>query len=426
MKSHFFLVALLLFPASLASAQGDPGPFGGLFGRTPNRSGVNSTVFDVRGSGGVQWGDSVFEDTNLPGQTAGAGGNAAAGASFARNTDRFNMQAGTNVDYSQTLTGPIVGGTSADGGLRLSGRLTTRWTADAGVNYRYSPYFQYHPSFVWLDSGLVVPGLPYVATAVDNHSVQSTASTSFQYGKSSTLSASASRNTTWFPGRPDSDITSTGFHGTWLRRLTRDLGLRLGYGRTRVHQQLSTSPTMIHEEIDCGIDFNKALSLSQRTTMAFSTAMSVLRPTGGEARYRLNGSVVLSRLFGRTWSASFNANRGTEFVPGLVEPVFSDSLGLSVGGLLARRVEWTTSLNGTRGEVGFDKAYGTFVAAGASTNVNFALTRHLGVYAQYGLYHHRVPPRASSIPTVARFSRQSASVGISMWIPVYARERTAE
>ncbi len=426
MRSHLFLAVLLLVPASLASAQGDPGPFGGLFGRTPNRSGVNYKVFEIRGSGGAQWGDSVFEESPVVGGSAGAGGNAAAGATFARKSDRFSLQLGSNVDYSQTLTVPMVGGTSADGGLSVGGRLSTRLSVDADVNYRYSPYFQYHPSFVWLENGLVVPGLPFVATAIDNHAFQGSVSTSYQYGKNSTLSASASRNTTWFPGSPDSNVTTTGFHGVWTRRLNRDFGLRLGYGRSRARQQSAASPTMVHETIDAGVDFNKALSLSQRTTMSFSTNMSVLRPTGSTAHYRLNGSVVLTRLFGRTWNASFNANRSTEFVAGLVEPLFADSIALSVSGLLARRVEWSTSLNGSRGEVGFDAAFGHFYSAGASTNLNFAVARYLGVYAQYGLYHHNVPAGASSIPTVARFSRQSASVGISTWIPVFTRERTGE
>lgn len=417
-----------MFPASLASAQGDPGPFGGLFGRTPNRSGVNYKVFEIRGSGGAQWGDSVFEDSlDLGGlSSAGAGGNAAVGASFARRSDRFNLQAGSNVDYSQSLTSPIIGGTSADGGLRLAGDLSTRVSAGADLNYRYSPYFQYHPSFVWLNNGLVVPGLPFVATAINNHAAQAGVNSNFKYSKSSTLSVGASFDETWFPDRPDSNVASTSVHGTWLRRLNRDLGLRLGYGRTWVHQELATSARMIHEEIDAGVDFNKMLSLSQRTTMGFSTSMSVLRPTGGTPRYRLNGNVGLSRLFGRTWSASFNATRSTEFVAGLVEPLFADSLGLSVSGMLASRVEWGTSVTGSRGEVGFDAAYGTFTTAGASTHLNFAVMRYLGVYGQYGFYHHNVPAGASSLPTVARFSRQSVSVGVSTWIPVFTRERGGE
>ena len=162
MRLHLCVAALLLLPAPPAFAQGNPGPFGGLFGRTPNRTGTDYKVFDLRGSGGVQWDDAVFEQSqDLSGRpVSGASGQSALAAAFDQRSERFRMRVGSNVDYRQTLTSQPVGGTSVDGRLELSGDLTTRVTAATSVSYRYSPYFQYHPSFVWLDGGLVVPGLP--------------------------------------------------------------------------------------------------------------------------------------------------------------------------------------------------------------------------------------------------------------------------
>ena len=104
MKLLLCVAVLLLSPAA-AFTQGNPGPFGGLFGRTPNRTGVDYKVFEIRGSGGGQWND-LFD--RVAGQPAppleGLVNHATAAALFARRSDRLDVRAGTNVEYRQSLT----------------------------------------------------------------------------------------------------------------------------------------------------------------------------------------------------------------------------------------------------------------------------------------------------------------------------------
>lgn len=426
MKLTLCLAAVLVFPASLASAQGNPGPFGGLFGRTPGRTGVNFNVFEIRGSGGGHWGTGLLgQPQDESGrQPAGVNGNVAAGATFERRTDRLNFSAVSNAQYEQTLQSNPIGGTTVGAGFLFSSRLTTRVTTEARANYSYSPYFQFYPSFVSAGTGLIVPGLPYAATATENHIGEARLDASFQYSKSSTLSAGASRTQTVFPTASDSDFRSTGYHGLWRRRLNRDFGLRLGYSRSRVEYQASDSPGYIFEELDAGVEFSRAFTVSPRTTMAFRTTTSIIRRTDIGRHFRLNGEFNLARRFRRTWQASLNASRATQFIAGYVEPVFTHTLGGSVSGLLADRVEWVTSVYGSRGDVGFDRSGGQYEIVGAITQLNFAVTRHIGIYNQLGFYRHDVPSQASSIPVPGRLSRQVFSAGITAWLPVYTRERT--
>jgi hypothetical protein len=415
---------LLLLPAA-AYTQGNPGPFGGLFGRTPTRAGIDYRLFEIRGSGGWQWNDVLFEQATAgPGPVySGIINHAAGGATYERKSDRFNLRAGSNVEYRHSPTSQRVRGTSIDGGLLVGGHLTTRVSADVSANYRQSPYFHFFPSFVWQSDGVVAPGLPYEVTSVGYHQGEVRGGGSFQYSKSSTLSASVLRTETRFPTSPTSNVTRSGYEGLWTRRLNRDFSVRLGYGRSQIRHR-SALGEFIEERIEVGVDFHKALTLSPRTLVAFTTHTSVLRDSHREPYYRLNGDFMLTRRFRRTWKLQFNVSRATDFDAGYVEPLFTDSIALSTSGLLAKRVELVTVVRGSYGQIGYGRNPGRVAIAGAITQVNFAVTRRFGLYSQYAFYHHDAPVDALSIAAVGRLSRQTLTAGIATWVPLYVRERT--
>ena len=77
-------------------------------------------------------------------------------------------------------------------------------------------------------------------------------------------------------------------------------------------------------------------------------------------------------------------------------------VSLSLAGLLARRVEWSTSVHAQPRPGRLRRPLGNFASTGASTQLNFALTQKLGVYAQYALYHYHVPADGTVVPTVSR------------------------
>ena len=425
MKHHLWAAVILLLPAA-SFAQGNPGPFGGLFGRTPQRTGVDYRVFEVRGSTGAQYNDALFEDAMEQREPpfTGVVGNTGAAAIFERRSDRLTLQLGSIVEHQHSLTSQRTRATTLDGGAIVSGRLTTRVSAEMTANYRQSPYFQFYPRFAWVDDGLTAPGLPYEATALRYHTGDARVGVSYQYAKSSTLSASTARSETWFPSSPNSRVTMSRYEGLWTRRLNRDFGIRLGYGRQDVQHDRAGVGNYVDQHIEAGVDFNRALTILPRTTLAFTTYSSILRQPDRTTRYRLNGEFLLTRRFQRTWKLEFNGKRATDFMAGFVDPLLADSLSLTMSGLVSKRVELAMMLEGRHGEFGFDGELGRFTMAGSIAKVNFAITRHVGIYSRYGFYHHEAPVHASSLATIGTLSRQSFTAGISAWLPVFVRERT--
>ena len=425
MKHHLWVAVLLLAPAA-AFAQGNPGPFGGLFGRTPHRTGLDYRVFEVRGTGGGQWNDFLSEGTpDKPKPPfAGGVGIAAATMTYDRKADRLDLRAGSTVEYRDSITSGTTRGTTVDGGLVLNSRLTTRVSAQMAVSYRHSPFYQFYPSSAWLGDGVVVPGLPYDVQAIGYHNGETRIGGSFQYSKRSTLTASASRGEAWFPTSKDSNVTLSAYEGLWTRRLTRNFALRLGYTHRETRHRTLALGKLVEEQIDAGIDFHRALTISPRTTVAFTTHTSIVRQPDREPIYRLNGEFALARLFRRTWKLQLDGQRATEVLAGFVQPLLVDSLSLSMSGMLSDRVEFVTMLRGSHGRFGYEGEHGPFTMATSMTEVKIALTRHLGIFSQYGFYHHDAPTEAFSITALGQLSRQTFTAGISAWIPVYTRERT--
>src|SRR5207249_1344264 len=85
-------------------------------------------------------------------------------------------------------------------------------------------------------------------------------------------------------------------------------------------------------------------------------------------------------------------------------------------GLLAWRVRWSAGTGYTSGLIGFGSD--SFTSYSATSRVDFALTRQLSLYGQYAYFHYEVPPGASALDLVPRFSRQSGSVGLSLSLPL--------
>jgi hypothetical protein len=418
-------ILLLLIPAA-TFAQGNPGPFGGLFGRTPQRNGVDYRIFELRGSAGWQWTDTVVDEPNTRPQLPfeGAVATSAASATFERRSNRFNFQLGSNVNYQHSLTSQQTRATTVDGGVLASGRITTRLSTEISANYHQSPYYQFYPTFMWQNQGIALPGLPYDVGATGYRVAEARIGGSFQYSKTGTLSASTSRSETWFPTHPASDTTELRYEGLWTRRLNRDFALRLGYGRYQVQHRTSALDEYVQEEIEAGIDFSKAFTLVPRTTLAITTQTSIIRQPDHDPHYRLNGEFRLTRRFQRTWRLEFIGIRSSEFLPGFVEPLLADSLSLVMSGMVSRRIEFATSLDGRRGAFGYNAERGDFLMGGSTTNLNIGITRHVGIYGRYGFYRHDAPADVLSLPAIGTLSRQTISAGITTWLPVFVRERT--
>jgi hypothetical protein len=421
---RFCVAALLLLPAA-AFAQGNAGPFGGLFGRTPERIGQEFTAVEFRTGVAGQFEDAVFVDERIAVDTVPQSGYTAGvntGLVFERQSDRLMFRANGAATYQEFYRGPVFGATTYDAGLAARGNVTTRLQLEGQARYLRSPYFRLVPSYQAAGPAVPIPGDPFLVRLLVNDSYDVTGGFFSQYAKHSSLRASVSQRETRFnQGRANSfDVLRAEAH--WQRQLNRSFALRAGYGREHIVQSAFPDDEFVHELLDIGVDFSRQLPLSRRTAIGFNTQTSIIkRPLTGR-RYRVNGNVTLSKYFGRTGHASASLSRNTEFLPGFLEPMLSDAANGSLTGMPSPRTEWLTTISVGQGRFGFD-SHEEFLTAHFSSRFNYALTPKFGVYAQYAVYHYQLPPTQMSVAVLGQVSRQTVTFGINTWIPIINRVR---
>jgi hypothetical protein len=419
------VAALLLLPQA-ALAQGNPGPFGGLFGRTPERIGVEFTSVEFRTAVDGQYDDVVFAGETVPaddlpksGYTAGVN----AGLSFQRQSDRLMFRTQAGATYQEFYRAPVFGATTYNGLVAVSGRVTTRLRLEGQARAMRSPFYRLVPSFQVAGPAVAIPGDPFIVRMLVNDSYDVTGGFVSNYAKHSSLSASVSQREMRFDGGRGNNFDAFMVQGHWKRQLNRSLALRAGYGRERILQSAFPDAEYVHEMIDLGVDFARQLSVAPRTSIGFATQTSVVkRPITGR-RYRLNGRVSLSKYFGRTGHATASASRNTEFLPLLLEPLNSDAVHASLGGMPSKRTEWQNNASFGLGRFGFENTE-RFLTTHFTSRLSFALTQKFGLYGQYTLYYFKLPPTQTGVPLLGQVSRQAFTVGISTWIPIVYKVRT--
>lgn len=417
-----------MLPAT-AMAQGNPGPFGGLFGRSPDRAGLNSSTVEIRSSVGGQYENAILaaEDEAVDSSLQeGFSTGAAVGLVIDHRSERFTGHLGGAASHQEYFSTPGFGVNLFSADARMSAKVAPRLEAEASAGYIHSPYFQFFQRFgqgsnAALDDSLL-PFSPYAAQMLENETVDTFAGLSSQLTKRSKLSASAHRRQTQFVRQPDGDFVIEGYRGSWILQLRRGLALHADYGREHSEQRGPEVIEFEHEVIGVGVDFNRTLSVSRRTTLGFTTSTSIIKDSRADRHFRLNGAVALSKRFRRSWHATAQASRNTEFVPLFVEPVFTDSVGVSLDGMFTRRTHWMAGASGGRAQYGFSDRSG-FYTVGATSRLTIALSRHLGLYGQYVAYRYEIPNHLTTLDLRNRLTRQAVSVGLTAYIPVYTNLR---
>jgi hypothetical protein len=288
---------------------------------------------------------------------------------------------------------------------------------------RYAPYYQFAPFLgVGVNTGLLTPGYGYAAASQRSLGTNASMELTNQYAKRSSISAGvAYSGWQFFDGSPGGVSGLTG-HASYQYNLTRGLSLHLGYRRDFNRYSDTGGSTAANDTIDAGLSYGDSfqIGIGRRASLSFTTSNSIVH-FGGDTHFRLNGSVEFSRGFTRTWGTSAGYVRSTEFQPGFIQPIFQDSTMASVHGLLAPRLQSSTAIGYSRGEIGFGgSAYTTY---SVGSRLTFALRRRLGLYGQYGYYYYRVPPGSSVLPLWPIFSRHAVSAGLTVWTPLIGQER---
>ena len=243
------------------------------------------------------------------------------------------------------------GSARALGGIRVLGanRSAFRVTANQGFSAAPSYLYSLTPDFGAISPGTAAGGGDFPLGDGLVHVYDTTALASFAITRRGSVEAVSSYRYSALDTSSTSnetDLRSYSVGGRFRYGLTRNGSLRLGY----VYRQgrrpdrcgrgnRSGRPTVVHD-IDVGLDYRRALSLTRRTSIGFSTGSTIVTvpvegSTNGQLQYRVVGDVGLQHEIGRTWLARLAYNRGVGFAEAFNQPVFADGVNLSVSGFLA-------------------------------------------------------------------------------------------
>ncbi len=446
------LAALAVVCAGSARAEAQTprvqGPFAGLFGGNAGGRSTNQSL-DVRGSLFGVWQDVLKPDPDLlreldprfqkSGTFGGASGSLT--YSYQRTTRSSGFFAGASAsaaDYTIRPENVLASYTASTG---LNAQLTRRVSFGVSGSAAYAPFYNFgSEARAELLNPLGIPGLPSNTTSgpFDQTLPGSEFGIAATYDPNVNLGAGASIRAN-LTRRASLDVqgdyrtvrmleTDDYAYETWSGAanfrysITRQLTARLGYRREV--SSLGTGGERFHRDgYEMGLDYGDSLAfqLTRRTQLTLAPSASVVK-WNDDTHFRVNGSAMLTHSIGRTWTASASYVRDVGFVLGFDQPVLSDTAMANIGGALFRKVRWNNSVSWTRGEIGFDDA-GAYTWYSATSSLSFALTRRIAIYGQYSLYQYDVPPLTTPLVTLSTFQRQSASVGLTVFAPIFSTGR---
>jgi hypothetical protein len=211
-------------------------------------------------------------------------------------------------------------------------------------------------------------------------------------------------------------------HGLWARfahRLTPHASLRLGYGyRLTSYSGSSDRVYVPSRSIDAGIDYNRALSFSRRTSLGFTTGTTGASD-GVHIRYFMTGGATLTHDIGRSWSARALYRREMTFLEGLATPFLSSGATLSVGGYVGRRVDMSVTAGYADALHKFSPGSPTLVTYTGAGRLRVALNRYSLAYVQYFHYQYRFDGADAVIPTLPpSLERSGVRGGLTFWLPL--------
>jgi hypothetical protein len=413
-------LGLATVSAAPAFAQRANGPFGSTLDG-PDK-GARTQGLDLNGSMFGVWDQDIFpasEATTLldPRLTeSGASGGLSGSLAYDRHGDWGQFNAAGAANAREYVSNPQLIA-AYQGNTSFSTNITPKIGFTAGGSAAYSPFFQFAP---FLDPGMasvgpLTGGFQYAAVAERNLGLDASVGLTDNFTRRTSLYISASGHDWRLLDDPQNNLRSYGAEVGLRHSVTRTLSLHLGYGRQENQFAFANQTPYVTQTINAGLDYGDSLAFARRAAFSFGTSTEAMRFLG-ETHYRLNGHARLTRGFSRTWSTWIGYERASDYRLGFRAPLLTDQADAGIGGLAAWRVKWSTGIGYTHGTVGFGSD--SFSAYSASTRADWALTRQLSLFTQYAYYHYELPTGSTVLDVIPRFSRQVATVGLSVWVPI--------
>jgi hypothetical protein len=436
--------AVVVALASPAAAQGGSTsrPYRGLFAGGTSEP---SHALSVNGSAASGYDTNVLADSAdasfaaapaTPRPPASVYAALSGGLSYSLNAKGIGVGASLSSSvrrYSQ-LRDLVVGGVS--GSLGASFTLTSRTIFTVGQAIASQPALMAMPFVPVGEASLgqvASPDVDFLAVRVNYLSYVTSAGISQQLSRRASMSAGYSRQVSDLA--VGSGFESQSGWARFSRNLTRDLGLRLGYGYTEARYGGDLGRYQRHT-IDSGVDYSRALSLSRRTRLAFSSGAAALNERQ-RTQYTVTGNATLSHQIGRSWDTGVTYTRNVGFAESLRRPYFFDGVNGSIQGLIARRLSFNAGAGATIGDFGSATTRDLDVASDgegddgfaswyASSALNTAISRHLAIGVAYTFYDYSLPAPVLVVEgSPSHVRRHSVRVSLNAWAPIFERGRRA-
>jgi hypothetical protein len=318
--------------------------------------------------------------------------------------------------------------TSYSSSFGTSIKASSRTTLSAGMTVSRQPLYFYQPTFTQVFDLIFGETVLYdqnVLTIKQRRTMTtSSAGVTHNLTKRLTANASAGYESSETTDHV-SDYGSRSLNGGLAYAVGKGLSMRAGYGvRNGEYDSPGEAPRAIRTQtIDGGVDYNKSLSFSRKTTLSFSSGTSVLND-GSQSNFLVTGHVNLGREIGRTWNANAGYYRQVSYSDVVHDPILSDSGTVSVSGLVSHRVQLTAALGLSTGVVGFAVGGNDFRTYYGSISAQYDLTRHLALSFRYARYRYQFDSGVSLTPGVpSRSDRQMVSASVEFWEPLFYRAR---
>ena len=130
---------------------------------------------------------------------------------------------------------------------------------------------------------------------------------------------------------------------------------------------------------------------------------------------RFSGQLSLGYEFRQSWQTRASYRRGLEYIAGLNQPVFSDSITAGVDGLITRRLDATVAAAYSSGDSVSNRDRLIFDTYTGNTMLRFAVTRSFAAFAEYVYYYHEIRGPVLLAPGLARqLNRNSVRAGLML------------
>jgi opacity protein-like surface antigen len=408
-------------------------PFRGLFGGPPDPSRKQSLIAsaslfaayddDVYGDRGVL-GDPLHPGNRRDGIYSGA----TVGLAYTHRANRATVGLTADAAVHKYQNRDPLPGYRA--GANVSGTLARRTSFSLAGSAGYSPEFR-----LGVFTSPVSPtGFqdPFTTVLAD-YDVYSLAAwrTSAGGGISQTIGRRASLEASYWLTNIDYiddsfDYRSHSAGLSYTQRLTGHMSARAGYGYSTAEysQRAELRPLNVHR-IDAGIDYGRALSISRRTRVSFSTGSAIISGQGqtsgretSDFAFYVSGSADLTHEMGRTWKAQLSYQRGIDAHEGFSQPFLSNGINGGLSGLFSRRLAFSSGADYVIGEVGLRSGV-HYSSVSASAGLQYALSSRLALFGRYLYYKYDFDRQVAVDPRLpTALDRQGVRVGLTTSIPV--------